>query len=89
MEKNNGYPVNNNFDWINKIGWNYKTTELKTTCVAMSEKWCGFYAHSSKNNNYNEALEAFLRLLVNDKTIDIQKPNPTRWKDKNYMVPDG
>ena len=29
--------------------------------------------------NYNEALEAFLILLMNYKTLDIQKPNPRRW----------
>jgi hypothetical protein len=28
--------------------------------------------------NYNEALEAFLILLMNAKTLDIQKPNPRR-----------
>jgi hypothetical protein len=46
--------------------------------VVISEKICGFYAHSSKNNDYNEALEAFLILLMNSKTLDIQKPNPRR-----------
>ena len=47
--------------------------------VAISEKRCGCYAHpSEKKPNYNEALEAFLTLLMNAKTIDIQKPNPRR-----------
>jgi hypothetical protein len=46
--------------------------------VAISEKKCGCYAHSSKQNDCNEAPEAFLTLLVNSKTLDIQKPNPGR-----------
>jgi hypothetical protein len=46
--------------------------------VAISEKRCGFYMHLSENNDYNEALEAFLTLLMNAKTLDIQKPNPRR-----------
>ena len=41
--------------------------------VAISEKRCGYYAHSSEKNGYNEALEAFLILLKNSKTLDIQK----------------
>ena len=46
--------------------------------VSISEKRCGFYAHPSEHNYYNEALEAFLILLMNTKTLDIQKPNPKR-----------
>jgi hypothetical protein len=39
--------------------------------VAISEKRCGCYAHSSDQNDYNEAPEAFLKLLMNSKTLDI------------------
>jgi hypothetical protein len=46
--------------------------------VAISEKRCGYYAHMSNNNDYNEAPEAFLTLLMNSKTLSIQKPNPRR-----------
>jgi hypothetical protein len=46
--------------------------------VAISEKRCGCYAHPSEKNDYNEAPEAFLILLMNAKTLDIQKPNPRR-----------
>jgi hypothetical protein len=46
--------------------------------VAISEKRCGFYAHMYEKNGYNEAPEAFLTLLINSKTLDIQKPNPRR-----------
>ena len=46
--------------------------------VAISEKICGYYVHTSKENDYNEASEAFLTLLMNAKTLDIQKPNPRR-----------
>jgi hypothetical protein len=34
--------------------------------------------HPSEKNDYNEAPEAFLILLMNAKTLDIQKPNPRR-----------
>ena len=44
--------------------------------VAISEKRCGCYAHPFEHNDYNETPEAFLILLVNAKTLDIQKPNP-------------
>ena len=47
------------------------------------------YVHPSKNNDYNEALEEFLALLMNYKTLDIQKPNPRRWNTKSYVGPDG
>ena len=40
--------------------------------VAIYGKRCGFYAHLSKNNDYNEASKAFLTLLMNAKTLDIQ-----------------
>jgi hypothetical protein len=43
--------------------------------VVISEKRCGYYVHPSKKNDYNEAPEAFLTLLMNVKTLDIQKPN--------------
>jgi hypothetical protein len=46
--------------------------------VVISEKRCGYYMHPSEKNDYNEALEAFLILLMNAKTLDIQKPNPRR-----------
>ena len=46
--------------------------------VAISEKRGGCYVHSSEKNDYNEYLEAFLTLLMNTKTLDIQKPNPRR-----------
>jgi hypothetical protein len=44
--------------------------------VAISEKRCGCYMHMYEKNDYKEALEAFLTLLINEKTLDIQKPNP-------------
>jgi hypothetical protein len=40
--------------------------------VVVSEKRCGFYMHSSKKNDYKEAPEEFLTLLMKSKTIDIQ-----------------
>ena len=43
--------------------------------VAISEKRCGCYANPYEKNDYNEAPEAFLKLLMNSKTLDIQKPN--------------
>jgi hypothetical protein len=46
--------------------------------VAISDNRCGFYAHPSEKNDYNEAPEEFLTLLMNFKTIDIQKPTPRR-----------
>jgi hypothetical protein len=46
--------------------------------VAISEKRCGYYVHLSEKNDYNEAPEAFLTLLMNSKTLYIQKPNPRR-----------
>jgi hypothetical protein len=46
--------------------------------VAISEKRCGYYTHPSEQNDYNEAPEAFLILLMNSKTLDIQKPKPRR-----------
>jgi hypothetical protein len=46
--------------------------------VAISEKRCGCYVHPSEKNDYNEALEALLTLLVNEKSLDIQNPNPRR-----------
>ena len=46
--------------------------------VAISEKRCGCYVHKSKQNGYNEAPKAFLTLLMNAKTLDIQKPNSRR-----------
>jgi hypothetical protein len=44
--------------------------------VAISEKICGCYAHTSEENDYNETPEVFLILLMNAKSIDIQKLNP-------------
>jgi hypothetical protein len=46
--------------------------------VAISEKRCGCYTNMFERNDYNEAPEAFLILLMNSKTLDIQKPNPGR-----------
>jgi hypothetical protein len=46
--------------------------------VAIFEKRCGYYAHLFENNDYNEAPEAFLTLLMNAKTVDNQKTNPRR-----------
>jgi hypothetical protein len=43
--------------------------------VTISEKRCGCYMHPSEKNDYNEAPEGFLTLIMNAKTIDIQKPN--------------
>ena len=57
--------------------------------VAISQKGCGCYAHPSEQNDYNEALDAFLTLLMNEKTLDIQKSNPRRWNAKSYVGPGG
>ena len=58
--------------------------------VAISEKRCGCYVHSyEKKNDYNEAPLAFLTLLMNSKTLDIQKPNPRRWNTESYVGPYG
>ena len=57
--------------------------------VVISEKRCGFYLHPSEKNDYNEALEAFLTLCMNSKTLDIQKHNPRRLNAKSYVGPDG
>jgi hypothetical protein len=46
--------------------------------VAIYVKRCSCYTHPSKQNDYNDAPEAFLTLLLNAKSIDIQKPNPRR-----------
>jgi hypothetical protein len=47
--------------------------------VSIYKKRCGCYAHPfEQKNDYNEAPEAFLALLMNAKTIDIQKPNSRR-----------
>jgi hypothetical protein len=35
---------------------------------AISEKRCGWYMHPYEKNDYNEAPEAFLTLLMNAKT---------------------
>ena len=50
---------------------------------------CGYYAHQFEKNDYNEASEAFLTLLMNAKTLNIQKPNPRRWNAKSYVGPNG
>ena len=44
--------------------------------VVIFEKRCGCYMHPSEKNDYNEAPKALLTLLMNAKTLDIQKPNP-------------
>jgi hypothetical protein len=36
------------------------------------------YAHPFDQNDYNEAPKEFLTLLMNAKTLDIQKPEPRR-----------
>jgi ribosome biogenesis GTPase A len=46
--------------------------------VAISEKRCGCYVHPYEKNDYNEAPETFLTLLMNAKTLDIKKPKPRR-----------
>jgi hypothetical protein len=46
--------------------------------VVISKKRCGCYVHPSGMNDYNEDPEAFFILLINAKTLDIQKPNPRR-----------
>jgi hypothetical protein len=58
--------------------YNCRIETLSRMVVAISKKRCGFYTHLSKKNYYNEASEAFLTLLMNSKTIEIQKPNPRR-----------
>jgi hypothetical protein len=40
--------------------------------VAISKKRCGYYVHPSEQNDYNEASDAFLTLLMNAKTLYIQ-----------------
>ena len=57
--------------------------------VVISKKRCGFYAHPYEKNDYSEALETFLTLLMNSKTLDIQKPNLGRWNTKSYVDLDG
>jgi hypothetical protein len=44
--------------------------------VAIFEKRCGCYMHPFEHNDYDEDPKAFLTLLMNSKTLDIQKPNP-------------
>jgi hypothetical protein len=46
--------------------------------VAIFDKRCGCYEHPFEKNDYNEAPKVFLTLLINEKTLDIQKPNPRR-----------
>ena len=46
--------------------------------VAIFEKRCGYYMHLSEQDDYNEAPNSFLTLLMNEKNLDIQKPNPRR-----------
>jgi hypothetical protein len=46
--------------------------------VAVSEKRRGCYVYMFEENDYNEDLEDFLILLMNAKTLDIQKPNLRR-----------
>jgi hypothetical protein len=46
--------------------------------VAISEKRCSYYVHLSEKTDYNEPPEDFLTLLMDSKTIDIQKPNTRR-----------
>jgi hypothetical protein len=57
--------------------------------VTISEKICGFYVHPSEQNDYNEAPNTLLTLLMNSKTIEIQKPNPRISNAKIYMSLDG
>ena len=57
--------------------------------VTIFDKICGYYAHPYENNDYNEDPEAFFVLLMNSKTLDIQKPNPRRWKAKSHVGPYG
>ena len=46
--------------------------------VAISKKRCDCYVHLFDKNHYNEAPKAFFTLLMNAKTLDIQKPNPRK-----------
>jgi hypothetical protein len=46
--------------------------------VAISKKRYGYYVHLYEKNEYNRDPEEFLILLMNSKTLDIQKPNPRR-----------
>ena len=39
--------------------------------VAISKKRYGCYMHPSEQNDYNEVTEAFLTLLMYEKTLDI------------------
>jgi len=39
--------------------------------------------------DYNEAPQAFFILIMNAKTLDIQKPNPRRWNAKSHVGPKG
>jgi hypothetical protein len=56
--------------------------------VAIYEKRCGYYAHSSDTNNYNEAPEAFLTSLMNSKTITLGDEMPKFiWATMGKLVP--
>jgi hypothetical protein len=55
---------------------NCRTKTLTQMVIAFPEKRCGSYMDPSEKNDYNGAPETFLILLMNSKTIDIQKPNP-------------
>ena len=46
--------------------------------VAISEKRCGCYAHPTEHNGLQRGSIGIFILLMNEKTLDIQKPNPRR-----------
>ena len=57
--------------------------------IVIIEKRCEYYMHLFEQSDYNEASEAFFILLMNFKTLDIQKPNPSRWNTKSHVGPYG
>jgi hypothetical protein len=46
--------------------------------VAIFQNRCDCYVHLYEKIDYNKDPYAFLILLINAKTLDIQKPNPRR-----------
>jgi hypothetical protein len=55
-----------------------------------SKKSCDGYAHSQEDEDvYNEATKTFLTKIINDKTINIQNPNPKTRSAKTFMGPVG
>jgi hypothetical protein len=52
-------------------------TSLLEWWQLISEKRCDGYAHSQEDE-YNEAQKAFFTSNMNEKDLEIQKPNPRR-----------